>query len=251
MPEQISNATKDVLSKLKNIMGDPGKTKKINVKSNLNQDDGKTLKLNAEAPENLDDKLIEDSLSSPAKIEESLENQEPLPPEEPAHENDNPKSSIETEFTLEDDTIETLEAKNHELSDINDHHDDEQADILERNWQAAVQEELKDVIQFNDNVNNIDSFDLDQDFGIDKINNVKAVMNLDSKKKPDDDSDAINESQIELHDEEQVIINKQTDELDSTDQDLVAETNEASIENPIEDNKTEQAITDESKSNSD
>jgi len=237
MPEQISKATKDVLSKLKNVMGDPGKTKKIKVKSNLNQDDGKTLKLNAEAPENLDDKLIEDSLSSPAKIEESLENQEPLPPEEPAHENDNPKSSIETEFTLEDDTIEAIEAKDHKPSDINDHHDDEQADILERNWQAAVQEELKDVIQFNDGIDNFDSVDLDQDFGIDKINNVKAVMDLDSKKKSaeviespaenDDDANTQNEAQIELHDEDEAVTQEQ------------ASTNDAITDKPEEDQQSE------------
>lgn len=212
MPEQISKATKDVLSKLKSVMGEAGKTKKITIKSNLNQDDGKKLKLNAEAPENINDKLIEDSYSSAAKIDESLESQTPLQPEEPAHENDSPKSSLETEFTLEDDTIESLDAKASELSELNDHYDDDRSEVFERNWQAAVQEELKDVIQFNDSINNFDSFDLDQDFGIDKINNVKSVMNLphtknlapeDSVAEPKENENTDDDSIIEFADDTQ------------------------------------------------
>ena len=83
MPKQISAATKDVLNKLKNVMGDAGKTKKIKISNQLNNDDGKKIKLNIEAPDNINDEIIETSITSPLKIDESLESQEALKSEQP------------------------------------------------------------------------------------------------------------------------------------------------------------------------
>jgi cell pole-organizing protein PopZ len=175
MSTKISDSTKNVLDKLKNVMGDPGATTKLKIKAALNTDDGKKLKLHSEAPDNLNDEIIENTKSS-KDSEEFLETQESILVPEFEHEQDSPKSSRteDTEGSItESIIINSVPTSNAEL---NKHQDDSNSNTLERNWQSAVQDELQEIIQFNDAKS--DSVDLDQGFGIDKINNVKPVMNL-------------------------------------------------------------------------
>ena len=95
------------------------------------------------------------------------------------HENDGPKSSIDIYENQNQESMDFKETE--EFHELDHHLEDQSSDNVKRNWQSVVQEELKDVIQFDDD-NDFDLVDLDQDFGIDKINNVKPIMDLEGEK---------------------------------------------------------------------
>ena len=203
MPNEISESTKNVLKKLRGVMGENNKIARITTPPILNKDNGNVLELYNQAPENLNSEIEEETLKH-TKEKEEVENEssplaEVIDPEKiihnlpPSETNNSFQGNDTPKLQEKEDDIKTTKTNVLELSDNEDKNanvqesdkqDESSSSMLERNWQEVVQDELKDIIEFHGD-NEQDNIDLDADFGIDKINNVKSVMNLENDKNID------------------------------------------------------------------